>query len=106
MNKAQITGNVGKDGVILRNTRSGKRVANFSLAQNTTYRDGNKTKRKTRWFKVTLWEEQAVRAYEELQKGSYVSVVGNVLTEIRKVGAVEFKTTLLKAYNFSLVTKG
>lgn len=51
VNKVIIAGNVGKD-ADLRFTQSGKAVANFSVAMNETFKNGNGEKeQRVEWFR-------------------------------------------------------
>lgn len=75
-NKLILIGYLGKDPE-LRYTPQGIAVCNFSLA--TTDKQGGE--KKTNWFKVTLWRNQAENASKYLTKGSQVYIEGTLGTE-------------------------
>nr|DAQ77406.1 MAG TPA: Single strand binding protein [Caudoviricetes sp.] len=73
MEELTLTGNLGADPE-LRATRSGKSVANFSLAV-AAGRDA-KGERITHWYDCEAWEKTADVAQQYLRKGSKVLVRG------------------------------
>lgn len=73
MEELILTGNLGADPE-LRATRSGKSVANFSLAV-AAGRDA-KGERVTHWYECEAWEKTADIAQQYLRKGSKVLVRG------------------------------
>ena len=73
MEELILTGNLGADPE-LRATRSGKSVANFSLAV-AAGRDA-KGERVTHWYECEAWEKTADVAQQYLRKGSKVLVRG------------------------------
>jgi len=82
LNKAVIAGNVGTDPEI-RTTQAGKKVANFSVATNESYKDkqtGEKIEN-TEWHRVVVWGplvEKVIEPY--VSKGSPVYIVGKIKT--------------------------
>lgn len=73
---AQVTliGNLGKP-VEVRNTKSGSKVASFSLAT-TRYEKGAK---KTLWVNVVCWDEKKIDLLESYtDKGSKLMVIGDL----------------------------
>lgn len=73
MNKVILCGNSG-DVAEIRYTKSGKAVANFSLATN----DGWGDNKKTNWHKITCWDKTAEFIGEHLTKGATVIVEGRI----------------------------
>lgn len=80
VNKVILVGRLGSDPEV-RNTNSGKAVANFSLATDESYkdRDGNKVK-KVEWHKLQLWDKLAEIAEKYLHKGDMIYVEGSIAT--------------------------
>lgn len=78
MNKAILTGHLGKDPEV-RTLESGKKVANFSLATSESYKDkdGNKVT-KTEWHNVVMYGGLAGVAEGYLKKGSHVCIEGGI----------------------------
>jgi single-strand DNA-binding protein len=71
MIKVTLLGRVGSDPV-LRATKNGKTVANFSVADNQ--KDG--TEQKTTWYSVSCWDAKAEIAEKIVKKGDLVYVEG------------------------------
>jgi len=81
VNKAILVGRLGADPII-RSTDGGKKVANFSVATDETYKDrstGEKVK-KTEWFRIVAWDKLADIVEEYLHKGDMVYVEGKFQT--------------------------
>jgi len=78
LNKVWLIGRLGQDPV-LRSTRSGKKVANFSLAtsRKTKAQDGTEG-RETSWHRIVVWGLEAERCQSRLKKGHSVMVQGEV----------------------------
>jgi len=76
MNRVYVTGRLGRDAVV-RRTKNGRIVANFSVAVEESYQDllGEWQKR-TAWYRVQAWEELAETISADLQKGVRVYVEG------------------------------
>lgn len=78
VNKIILVGNVGRDPEV-RETQSGSKVANLSLATNrrgaTT--DGE-TEERTDWHRLTLWNRLAQFADEYVSKGDRVYIEGRL----------------------------
>jgi len=79
LNKVMLIGRTGKD-VELRFTQSGTAVANFSVATNEKYKDGEEWKEKTEWHNIVVWGKLAEIAGEYLKKGSRVYFEGRLQT--------------------------
>ena len=69
-----IVGRLGSDPE-MRYTPDGTPVTNFSVAVNSSFRngDGDRVER-TRWYRVTAWRKQAETCNEYLQKGRMVLI--------------------------------
>ena len=74
--KITITGNLGRDPE-LKYMSDGKAVASFTVAVT----DGFGDKKKTIWFKVSVWGKPAENANQYLRKGSTVLVEGKLVTD-------------------------
>ena len=82
VNKAIIIGNLGRDPEV-RNTQSGAKVVNLSVATSETWKDRGSGERreKTEWHRVVIFNEQIADLAENyLRKGSKVYVEGQVQT--------------------------
>ncbi len=80
MNKVIVIGNLGQDPQI-NSTKSGKLVANFSLATSEKYRDSNGDKQvKTEWHRIVAWGKLAEIVEKFLEKGSKICVEGKLAT--------------------------
>jgi len=74
VNNVSLIGRLGKDPEV-RNTSSGKTVANFTIAVDQYGSGGRKT---TSWIPVQAWEKLAEQAAKYLAKGSQVAVEGRL----------------------------
>ena len=74
--KITITGNLGRDPEMTY-LSDGKAVTSFSLAVT----DGFGDRKKTIWFKVSVWGKPAENANQYLRKGSTVLVEGKLVTD-------------------------
>ncbi len=79
VNKIILVGNVGRDPEV-RETSSGTKVANLSLATNARASggDGDADREKTHWHRLTLWDRLALLAEEYVRKGDRVYVEGRL----------------------------
>lgn len=79
-NRVQLTGNLGNNPEI-KTFENGNKVARFSMATKEEYttRKGEKTA-DTQWHFISAWGKVAERIESELQKGSFVSVDGRLVT--------------------------
>jgi single stranded DNA-binding protein len=76
LNRVNVTGRLGRDAVV-RRTKNGRVVANFSIAVDESYKDLlGEWHKKTEWHRVQAWEELAKTVSEDLQKGVRVYVEG------------------------------
>lgn len=73
-----LLGNLGSD-VEMKYTSSGQPVANFNLAVNKSWTDGQgERKEKTTWFRISVWRAQAEICANYIHRGSKVMVIGEV----------------------------
>jgi len=78
LNSVMIAGNLTKDPVI-RQTRNGTPVANFSIASNRKFRDGdNNWQEDVCYVGVVAWNRLAESCVDKLRKGSAVLVEGEL----------------------------
>ena len=71
-----VTGRLGRHAVV-RQTKNGHVVANFSVAVDESYKDLlGEWHKKTTWHRVQVWEELAETVSADLQKGVRVHVEG------------------------------
>lgn len=73
MNKAVLSGNLGKDPE-LRYTTSGKAVASFSVATKEKFDD----KELTDWHNIVVWGKRAENVSQQLKKGDLIFVIGRI----------------------------
>lgn len=82
VNKVMLVGNVGRDPEI-RSTRSGVRIASFSIATSESWRDKSTGERqeRTEWHRISVWSEHLVEVVEKyVRKGVMLYVQGKVET--------------------------
>jgi len=77
VNKIILVGHVGRDPEI-RETQSGKKVANFSLATHRWSTAGGEEAERTDWHRLTLWNKQAQFAEEYIRTGDRIYVEGRL----------------------------
>jgi single-strand DNA-binding protein len=80
-NQVQLIGNLGKDPEV-KDLDSGKKVANFTLATNESYKtkDGEK-KEETQWHNIVAWGKTAEIIEKYVTKGREVILKGKLTTE-------------------------
>lgn len=80
LNKVILIGNLGRDPEV-RNTPSGRPVANFSIATNERWKDkqGNRQE-KTEWHYIVAWGPKAEFVQNYLKKGTRILVEGKLQT--------------------------
>ena len=82
VNKVILLGNLGKDPDI-RATTAGSRLASFSIATSTTYRnkDTQQLEDKTEWHRVVVFNDKLADICEKyLRKGSKIYIEGQLQT--------------------------
>jgi single-strand DNA-binding protein len=77
VNKIILVGNMGRDPEV-RETPSGKKVANVSLATNHRMGSGPDAEERTDWHRLTLWNQLAQFAEDYVRKGDRVYVEGRL----------------------------
>lgn len=77
-NRVQLMGNLGNNPEV-KNLKSGKKLAKFSLATNEFYTDKKGEKiQNTDWHNIIVWGKLADVAEDYLTKGKEVIVVGKL----------------------------
>lgn len=77
VNKIILIGNVGRDPDI-QQTKSGTKVAHFSLATNRRVPTGADEEERTDWHRLTVWNRQAQFAEEHIRTGDRVYIEGRL----------------------------
>lgn len=77
INKITLIGNVGRDPDI-QQTKSGTKVAHFSLATNRRAPSGTDEEERTDWHRLTLWNRQAQFAEDYIRTGDRVYIEGRL----------------------------
>ena len=77
-NRVTLVGNLGRDPE-LRYTANGSAVCNLNVATNEVWKDSSGEQRKrTTWWRVSVWGKQAESCSEYLSKGRPVLVEGRI----------------------------
>ena len=77
VNKIILVGNVGRDPDI-QQTKSGTKVAHFSLATNRWIPGGEEGKERTDWHRLTCWNRLAQFVEEHVTTGDRVFIEGRI----------------------------
>ncbi len=77
VNRVTLIGNVGRDPDI-QQTKSGTKVAHFSLATNRRVPNGSEEEERTDWHRLTLWNRQAQFAEDHIHTGDRVYIDGRL----------------------------
>jgi len=77
VNRITLIGNVGRDPDI-QQTKSGTKVAHFSIATNRRAPVGSEEDERTDWHRLTLWSRQAQFAEDYVHTGDRVYVEGRL----------------------------
>lgn len=77
INKITLVGNVGRDPDI-QQTKSGTKVAHFSIATNRRAPAGSEEQERTDWHRLTLWSKQAQYAEDYIRTGDRIYVEGRL----------------------------
>jgi single-strand DNA-binding protein len=77
VNKITLVGNVGRDPDI-QETKSGTKVAHFSIATNRRIQSGSDEEERTDWHRLTLWSKQAQFAEDHIRTGDRIYVEGRL----------------------------
>ncbi len=96
-NRVQLTGNLGKTPEV-KSFDNGGKLARFTMATKEEYttRTGEKAS-DTQWHSVIAWGKLAEKIETELQKGSFVSVEGRLVTKnyTDKNGVKKYQTEVV-----------
>src|SRR5438046_1113861 len=80
-NNVQLVGNLGQNPEVT-TTKSGKKVANFSIACTESRVDAEGRKiDTTQWFQITAWEGLATIAEKYMVKGKQVAIAGKLVNK-------------------------
>lgn len=96
-NRVKLIGHLGADPEI-RSLESGRKVANFRIATNSTYtNEKGKRKEDTKWHPIVAWGKLAEICEEHLTKGKKVAVEGKLVhrTYETKDGDKRYVTEIL-----------
>ena len=77
VNKITLIGNVGRDPDI-QQTKSGTKVAHFSIATNRRAPAGSEEQERTDWHRLTLWSKQAQFAEDYIRTGDRIYIEGRL----------------------------
>jgi single-strand DNA-binding protein len=78
-NKVQLIGNLGAKPEV-KNTESGKKLAQFNVATSESYRNAKGEKiTETQWHRVVAWGKLAEIAEKYLDKGKEVAIEGKLV---------------------------
>jgi single-strand DNA-binding protein len=78
-NKVQLIGNLGGKPEI-KNTENGKKLAQFNIATNESYRNAKGEKiTETQWHRVVAWGRLADIAEKYLDKGKEIAIEGKLV---------------------------
>jgi len=77
VNKITLIGNVGRDPNI-QQTKSGTKVAHFSIAMNRRAPAGSEEEERTDWHRLTLWNRLAQFAEDHVRTGDRIYVEGRL----------------------------
>lgn len=76
-NKVNLIGNLGKD-VEVKETKSGKKLARFSVATNDSYTKDGEREQDTQWHSIIAWGKTADMMALLLKKGNQVAIEGRI----------------------------
>lgn len=98
VNKVILIGNLGRDPEV-KQTPSGSKVANFSIATTEKYKDqqGN-NQEKTEWHNLVAWNRQAEVIEQYARKGTSLYVEGSLSTrswDDQATGQKRYKTEIV-----------
>ena len=80
INRVQLTGNTGRKPEI-KTFDNGSKLARFSVATSEEYTNKNGEKAKeTQWHNVTAWGKIAELVESQVDKGTYVTIEGKLVT--------------------------
>lgn len=91
INRVMLLGRLGND-PILRFTKNGTPVSQFSLATETWHRSRNESE--TTWHRIVTWGKPAEKVNEELKKGMAVFLEGGSESGSTKIRRESFTTSM------------
>ncbi len=103
VNKITLVGNVGRDPDI-QQTKSGTKVAHFSIATNRRAPSGSDEEERTDWHRLTLWSRQAQFAEEYIRTGDRIYVEGRLEYESYERDGVVIPTAEIHVNEVLLLT--
>jgi single-strand DNA-binding protein len=105
-NSVQLIGRLGKDPEI-KTFDSSKKLATFSIATNSTYRNqkGEKVE-ETQWHNLVLWDNLADIAAQYLKKGSEIAIEGKLVHRTYETTAGEKRSTTEVVVNDLVMLRG
>lgn len=104
-NKVQLIGNIGND-VELKELDGGKKVANFSIATNDTYKNAQGEKvTNTDWHNCVAWGNLADILNKYTKKGSQIAIEGKLTYDKYEKEGVKFTSTKIIVSDVVLLDK-
>lgn len=98
-NQASVIGNLTQDPV-LRSTRTGRSVCNFTVATHETRKDpeGDGYVSHTEYHQCVAWGVQGENVHQRLRKGDLVSVEGPLRTRTNKTETATYYNTTIEVH--------
>jgi single-strand DNA-binding protein len=103
VNKITLIGNVGRDPDI-QETKSGTKVAHFSIATNRRLAAGSDEEERTDWHRLTLWSKQAQFAEDYIRTGDRIYVEGRLEYDSYERDGVVIPTAEIHVHEVVLLT--
>jgi single-strand DNA-binding protein len=103
VNKITLIGNVGRDPDI-QETKSGTKVAHFSIATNRRLATGSDEEERTDWHRLTLWSKQAQFAEDYIRTGDRIYVEGRLEYDSYERDGVVIPTAEIQVNEVVLLT--
>jgi len=95
LNEVRLLGNITQD-IELRFTPSGAAVANFSIATNRRFKQGEEWKDESEFHNIVVWSNLAQQLMQRAKKGTRVMVVGRLQTRSwEQQGQKKYKTEII-----------
>ena len=95
LNSIVLTGHAGADAIV--KNYGNQKLVRFNLAVNEYHKNQQgEIIKKTNWFTITLWNEQATIAEKEIKKGNKITVRGKLQTDVydAKDGTKRYTTNI------------
>lgn len=105
-NRVQLIGHLGADPE-LKALENGSKLGRLRIATNESYKN-NKGEwvEETQWHNVTLWDQMAERAQQQLAKGSFILLEGKLVNRSYTDNTGVKKYTIeIRATNFMALDK-